>query len=76
MPRFEFSLSNSVESVRVAGAVTSGSFSDALEAIVEQGDVEQGDTLEIGVQGFPPARFKYMEKDGVVSWRPTGLLAA
>jgi hypothetical protein len=74
MPRFEFSLSSRTESNRLAGAVTSASFSEALEAIVQQTDVEEGDTLEIGVKGFPPARFEYATTagDGIVAWRPSG----
>ncbi|MBX6331576.1 MAG: hypothetical protein IRY91_07000 [Gemmatimonadaceae bacterium] len=74
MPRFEFSLSSPAARNRMAGAVTSASFSDALEAIAEQAEVEEGDTLEIGVKGFPPARFEYSTSadDGVVSWRPAG----
>jgi hypothetical protein len=78
MQRYQFSISSPTERMRLAGAVTSESFSQALEAIAEQADAGEGDTLEIGVQGFPPARFEYMEsdEDGFVSWRPAGLLAA
>ena len=76
MPRFEFSLSSTEERNRLAGAVTSTSFSDALDAIADQADVEDGDTLEIGVKGFPPARFEYVADGGDVLWRPSGRLAA
>jgi hypothetical protein len=78
MPRFEFSLSSPAVHNRLAGAVTSASFSEALEAITDQVDLDEGDTLEIGVKGFPPARFEYRVSgaDGSVTWCPTGQLAA
>lgn len=78
MPRFEFSLSGPAERMRLAGAVTSASFSEALQAIAEQTHVEEGDTLEIGVQGFPPARFEYAASptDGDICWRLNNRLAA
>ncbi|HEY9514446.1 MAG TPA: hypothetical protein VIQ74_02115 [Gemmatimonadaceae bacterium] len=78
MPRYQFSISSPTERMRLAGAVTSESFAQALEAIADQADAGEGDTLEIGVVGFPPARYEYMEsvEDGMVSWRPSGLLAA
>jgi hypothetical protein len=71
MPRFQFSLANE-GTVREAGAVTSDSFREALDAIAEQSDAKLGDTLEIGVYGFPPARFELI-KTGRRSrgWRPT-----
>lgn len=79
MPRFQFSLGKE-GTVREAGAVTSDSFGDALDAIAEQSSAAEGDTLEIGVAGFPPARFELI-KTGRRSrgWRPrggTGQLAA
>ena len=71
MPRFHFSLGQG-DTVRETGAVTSDTFSDALEAIAEQSDANVGDLLEIGVPGFPPARFELI-KTGRKSrgWRPT-----
>ena len=76
MPRFKFALSGP-EEVREAGIVQSESFADALNAIGEQSALTEGDTLEIGVPGFPPARFFY---GGMVrghqSWQPAGKLAA
>ncbi|HET7620793.1 MAG TPA: hypothetical protein VFK39_02715 [Gemmatimonadaceae bacterium] len=78
MPRYQFSISSPTERVRLAGAISSETFSQALEAIADQAEAGQGDTLEIGVKGFPPARFELMEseEDGMMSWRPAGLLAA
>ena len=78
MPRYQFSISSPTERVRLAGAITSETFSQALEAIADQADAGEGDTLEIGVTGFPPARFELMEseEDGTISWRPAGLMAA
>lgn len=77
MPRFQFSI-GSREAVREAGIITSDSFSDALEAIGAQVEVSDGDTLEIGVHGFPPARFEYVLtlQPGESTWRPAHRLAA
>ena len=77
MPRFKFALSGP-EEVREAGIVQSESFADAMRAIDEQASVvEEGDTLEIGVPGFPPARYHYLGMvRGRRSWRPAGQLAA
>ena len=71
MPRFQFSLGQD-GTVRESGAVTSDSFSDALEAIAEHSEASVGDRLEISVPGFPPARFELI-KTGRKSlgWRPT-----
>lgn len=71
MPRYQFSLGHE-GLVRESGAVTSDSFRDALDAIAEQSEASVGDTLEIGVPGFPPARFELI-KTGRKSrgWRPT-----
>ena len=71
MPRFQFQLANQ-GTVREAGAVTSDSFREALDAIAEQSEANVGDTLEIGVYGFPPAKFELI-KTGRRSrgWRPT-----
>src|SRR5919201_1172535 len=77
MPHFQFSL-NSSDTVRQAGIIQSDSFADALNALIEELAVEEGDTLEIGVKGFPPARFEYVSSpdNGTQSWRPAGRLAA
>jgi hypothetical protein len=39
--------------------------------------VSQGDTLEIGVKGFPPARYECVHSllDGSVYWQPAKLAA-
>jgi hypothetical protein len=77
MPRFQFSLSTT-DIVREAGVVHTESFADALSAIGEHVSAKQGDTLEIGVPGFPPARYECVwGGEGVAkAWRPAGLLAA
>lgn len=56
MPRFTFSLAKGGLAAE-AGMVVSESFTDALDAIAEQPQVSVGDVLEIGVPGFPPARY-------------------
>ena len=52
MSRFCFALSN-VETRR-DGVIESDSFSDAVDELGRQVTVSKGDTLEIGVYGFPP----------------------
>ena len=76
MPRYNFSIGKA-GTVREAGAVQSDSFDDALEAISEHAETHVGDVLEIGVPGFPPARYELV-KTGRKSrgWKPSGLLAA
>lgn len=78
MPRFEFSLSGPDETLRLAGAVTSPTFAQAMEAIAEQARVGRGDLLEIGVTGFPPAHFEaYLEGlNDQVNWQQSGKKAA
>ena len=76
MPRFTFSLAKAGMAAN-AGAVLSDSFSDALDAIAQQPQVSVGDTLEIGVPGFPPARYECVAfGEGERTFRPTNRLAA
>ena len=76
MPNFHFAVGNA-ERIREAGQVHSDSFDDALEAITEQAELRLGDTLEIGVPGFPPARYTLV-RTGKRSrgWRAANSLAA
>lgn len=77
MPRYEFSLSSPSESLRLAGAVTGGTFADALEAIAKEAEVNEGDLLEIGVKGFPPARYQLVwSAQGEACWQPSDKMAA
>ena len=57
MTRFTFSLSKAGVASD-AGAVISESFTDALAALAREPQVAIGDTIEIGVPGFPPARYE------------------
>jgi len=76
MPRFKFAVSGP-EEVREAGIVQSESFAEALSAIGEQSALTEGDTLEIGVPGFPPAKYFYRGMvRGRRNWQPAGQLAA
>jgi len=77
MPRYRFAL-GSADSVREAGVVQSDTFSSALDAITKQSALGAGDTLEIGVHGFPPARYEWVEfgATDARAWRPAGLKAA
>ena len=76
MTRFEFAL-KSTDEIRQAGVVQSESFNDALSLVSKHVSVQEGDTLEIGVAGFPPARFAFVPSEAVdaVSWTPIGLAA-
>lgn len=77
MPRFLFSLSSG-EEVRKVGVVQSEDFAGALTALEHQVPAGAGDVLEIGVQGFPPAKYQAIFGfDGLsVEWLPRGRLAA
>ena len=71
MATYTFALSTS-QDARQAGLIQSASFDEALRLVGERMTVSQGDTLEIGVKGFPPARFECVESllDGTVFWAP------
>ena len=62
MSKFRFSLSNAV--VRQEGTVESDTFTNAVDSIWQHVDVKQGDVLEIGVLGFPPARYECVAEVG------------
>ena len=72
MATYMFALSTTDES-RQAGLIQSPSFEEALRLVGERMTVTKGDTLEIGVKGFPPARYHCVESllDGSVFWQPT-----
>ena len=77
MTRYQFAISNT-NVVRETGVVNSESFTDALTTVSKHVSAEAGDMLEIGVVGFPPARFRCIGStlNGSPSWRPLGQLAA
>lgn len=77
MPRYTFALSN-VDGVREIGTVNTESFAEALDALGEHASVYEGDILEIGVRGFPPARFEsvFSAEDLSTAWKPLGQMAA
>lgn len=76
MATYTFALSSN-EDARQAGIVQSASFEEALRLVGERMAVSRGDTLEIGVKGFPPARYECSESllDGTVFWQPLKLAA-
>lgn len=77
MSKFQFAISSGPEAVRQAGVVESDSFNDAVTLLGQRIPVQTGDSLEIGVHGFPPARYQCV---GAVRhrpiWVPEGRLAA
>jgi hypothetical protein len=56
MSKFRFALSNAA--VRQEGMVESDNFAQAVDSLWEHVEVRRGDVLEIGVKGFPPARYE------------------
>ena len=77
MPRFSFTIGGP-EGVRHAGIVHGARFQDAVEAIDGRVDINHGDVLEIGVPGFPPARYTRVVNSfhGDETWRPEHSRAA
>ena len=76
MSKFNFALS-SIESRR-DGIIESDSFASAVDELGKHVAVNKGDRLEIGVFGFPPARYECV---GVIGgsrpiWFPADKLAA
>lgn len=78
MSSYLFAISAGPESVRQAGIVESDSFDGAVTLLGERIPVQPGDSLEIGVSGFPPARYDCVGsiKSGRPVWVPVGRLAA
>jgi len=75
MSKFRFSLSN-VET-RHEGVIDSPSFLAAVDALADHVDVRTGDVLEIGVPGFPPARYECVgEVQSLPVWMPSTPMAA
>jgi hypothetical protein len=71
MSKFSFAVS-SVDS-RQAGVIESDSFTEAVDALGQHVEVQAGDVLEIGVFGFPPARFECVGeiRSGFPIWVPS-----
>ena len=78
MSKFQFAISSGPEAIRQAGVVESDSFDDAVELLGQKIRVHAGDSLEIGVFGFPPARYQCVGavKQGRPIWIPEGQMAA
>ena len=78
MSKYQFAISSGPESVRQAGIVESDSFDDAVLLLGQRIPVHAGDSLEIGVAGFPPARYECVGevKNGRPVWVPFGRIAA
>lgn len=76
MSRFCFALSN-LES-RQEGIVESESFDSAVHELGKHVSVRKGDLLEIGVFGFPPARYECVGtfRPDQPIWLPAYKLAA
>ena len=76
MSKFSFSV-RSIDT-RQDGVIESDSFIEAVDALGDHVTVHTGDVLEIGVLGFPPARYECVGEatSGYPLWMPTGKLAA
>lgn len=76
MARFAFALGVEGE-VTEAGVVHSETFEEALLELSRRYRPQRGHTLELGVPGFPPARYEHTGfANGVRGWKPAGLMAA
>lgn len=77
MPRFSFTIGGP-QGVRHAGIVHGARFQDAVSAIDDRVEANHGDVLEIGVAGFPPARYTRVVTsfNGDESWAPVHSRAA
>ena len=62
MSKFRFALSNAA--VRQEGTVESDDFVQAVDQLWQHVEIKRGDVLEIGVLGFPPARFECVAEVG------------
>ena len=77
MSKFQFAISSGPEAIRQAGIVESDSFDAAVSLLGEKITVQTGDSLEIGVTGFPPARYQCVGNiRSRPIWVPEGKLAA
>jgi hypothetical protein len=78
LSKFQFAICSGPESIRKAGVVESDSFDEAVTLLGEKITVRAGDSLEIGVTGFPPARYQCIGavKNGRPVWVPEGQMAA
>jgi len=78
MSKYQFAISSGPDSIRQAGVVESDSFDEAVMLLGEKVPVQAGDSLEIGVFGFPPARYQCVGAvhGGRPVWMPEGKLAA
>ena len=76
MSKYCFSVNNAAS--RQEGVIESHSFVAAVDALGLHVDVQSGDVLEIGVLGFPPARYKCVGQisNGFPMWIPAGQQAA
>ena len=75
MSKFCFSVSNTES--RHEGVIESPTFLEAVDALGDHVDVRMGDVLEIGVTGFPPARYECVgEIQSLPVWMPAGPIAA
>jgi hypothetical protein len=72
MSKFRFSLIS--PECRHEGTIHGPSFQDAVESLWQHVDVHRGDVLEIGVNGFPPARYQCSAT--LVTGKPMWSLAA
>lgn len=76
MSKFCFSV-RGIDS-RQEGTIESDSFLAAVDVLGQHVNVQKGDVLEIGVFGFPPARYECVgeETAGIPLWMPATRLAA
>jgi hypothetical protein len=74
MPQFEFAL-GSADTLREAGVIVTDDFEEALRAIQKHAPISAGDSLVIGVAGFPPVHYECIQVEERASgrvpvWKP------
>lgn len=76
MSKYRFALSSWEQ--RQEGIVEGDDFADAVFNLGANVRIQKGDRLEIGVFGFPPARYECVGSlpDGKPMWMPASRLAA
>ena len=62
MSKFRYTVSN--RAVRQEGTIESSSFEVAVRQLHKHVEIRHGDVLEIGLRGFPPARYECLANIG------------
>jgi len=76
MPQYVFSLITADQDAGEVGTVDTATFTDALRLLSGRLTAKRGDRLELGVTGFPPARYDFVGSiPGAAVWKAAGTVA-